>query len=74
MRPKRKTFVVTTILRGDKAPDLGLGKGVIQKQECTFSDERGRGFKGPMFAAAIAEVERRIAEGVLRFEWKEKRK
>lgn len=74
MKHKKKTFTLTAVLLGKKAPDFGMGKGVIATQEIEFTDERDRGFNNPMFALARMEHEDRLTKELLRFDWKEKRK
>ncbi len=71
---KKKTFVLTVIVKGRKVPDFGMGKGVLGFQEIEFTDERGYGFNSALFAAARMEHEQRLSGEMLHFTWKEKKK
>ena len=71
---RKKLFRLTAILNGKKTPDFGMGKGVIATQEIAFTDERGRGFNGPMFAMAKLEHQERLASELVSFIWEPVRK
>lgn len=76
---KTKTFIGRVVIKktkkgGKPLPDFGLGKGVLQEQEITFKDERGRGFDSPMFSMALWEHAERMVGEVVEVQWTEVKK
>ena len=73
-RVSRKTFCLRTYINGKDVPDFGLGEpGLIREAEYVFADNGNRGFNTGLFAMALVDEERKVADELLRFEWKEKR-
>lgn len=72
IKKKKKTFIVQAILTDHNArASFKNGSCVIATKEVTFTDDRGTGFKGPMFTVAILNMETKFREELLSFKWKE---
>ena len=78
MKKAKKTMVAQVVIKqhkkNSKIPDFGQGKGVLLTQEIDFMDDRGRGFKSPMFAMALIEHEDRLLREIVEVKWTEKKK
>jgi hypothetical protein len=72
-KTKVKTMVAEVVLKGKKAPDFGLGKGVISTFEIDFKDNGGRGFDSPIFVMAVAAKERELIQDAVKVRWTEKK-
>lgn len=72
MKRAKKTFLAEVVIKASKPsklPDFGLGRGVMSSQEITFTDDRGWGFKTPMFALAMLDHERRLVDMAVEVRW-----
>ena len=72
----KRTFRVQMVLKSEKAPDFGMGKGVLAEQEvsyiCTKKRRLGRRFwNDPLFIASLVERENQLVKDILKFTWKE---
>lgn len=52
--PAKKTWRAYVVIKGCKK-DFGIGVGVVGRATITLTDERGRGFDGPMCQMALVE-------------------
>ena len=75
MKKSKKVFLAEVVIdsKDPKLHDFGLGKGVLYSCEMTFTDDAGRGFKSPMFAAAIIREEDELLRKAVKVRWTEKK-
>ena len=75
MTKKKKTFLLEIVIRSQspKVPDFGLGKGVLGRQEITFTDAMSRGWKSPLFGVALNDAEDKLIHELVGARWKELR-
>lgn len=71
MKTKEKLFKVSVIVKGKKAPDWGLGKGVLTQLEISFADLKGWGWKHPSFLMKKMAVEDKLIKDTIKIVWKE---
>lgn len=68
-KPKKLSFIAEVRLKGKKTPCFGIGKGVVLRQEIEFKDERGLGFKHPMFLMSKIDEEARLKDEAVEVVW-----
>jgi len=69
---KKKTFIRYVVIKNCKQ-DFGMGPEVIGQDEVTFTDERGQGFKTPLFAVSMLESCDELIKRMVTVTVKEKR-
>jgi len=72
---KKKTFIRKVILKPalEKKKDFGLGVGVVYQDEIVFTDDRGRGFGSPLFAASMIRQNEELVESLVEVKFEEKK-
>ena len=68
------TVIAEVVIKGNKAPDFGMGKGVLAQQEIMFTDDKGRGFDSPLFQATLLEHRGRILDEVVTVRFTQKKR
>lgn len=68
---KKKSFKVRVVVKGNKVPNFGLGKGVLSETIFTFTDEKNWGWKHPSFLQQKMAVEDGLVKQVVECRWKE---
>lgn len=64
----KRVFRCRMVLKGKRLPVTSLGRGVIGEIEIEIEAGKDR---QPWLAVNMLEAEKRLAEELLRFEWKE---